>query len=49
MSPTVFIESLDRYGDVFPAYPPVDLADVARAYLRSVEGSETGKIFRYRA
>ena len=46
VSPTVFTESLDRYGDVFPGYPPVDLADVARAYIRSVEGAETGKIFR---
>ena len=24
----------------------VDLADAARAYIRSVEGAETGKIFR---
>jgi NAD(P)-dependent dehydrogenase (short-subunit alcohol dehydrogenase family) len=46
ISPTVVTESLDRYGDVFPGYPPVDLADVARAYIRSVEGAETGKIFR---
>jgi len=46
VSPTVVTESLDRYGDVFPGYPPVDLADVARAYLRSVEGAETGKVFR---
>ena len=46
MSPTVFTESLDRYGDAFPGYPPVDLADVTRAYIRSVEGAETGKIFR---
>jgi NAD(P)-dependent dehydrogenase (short-subunit alcohol dehydrogenase family) len=46
VSPTVLTESLDRYGDVFPGYPPVDSADVARAYVRSVEGAETGKIFR---
>ena len=46
VSPTVVTESLDRYGDVFPGYPPVDLADVARAYVRSVEGAETGKVFR---
>jgi len=46
VSPTVVTESLDRYGDAFPGYPPVDLADVARAYLRSVEGAETGKVFR---
>jgi NAD(P)-dependent dehydrogenase (short-subunit alcohol dehydrogenase family) len=46
VSPTVFTESLGKYGDFFPGYPPVDLADVARAYVRSVEGSETGKVFR---
>jgi NAD(P)-dependent dehydrogenase (short-subunit alcohol dehydrogenase family) len=46
VSPTVFTEDLDRYGDFFPGYPPVDLADVARAFIRSVEGAETGKIFR---
>ena len=46
VSPTVFTESLDHYGDVFPGYPPVDLAEVARAYVRSVEGAETGRIFR---
>lgn len=46
VSPTVFTESLDRYGDFFPGYPPVDLDEVARAYIRSVEGAETGKIFR---
>jgi len=46
VSPTVLTESLDQYGDVFPGYPPVDSADVARAYVRSVEGAETGKIFR---
>ena len=46
VSPTVVTESLDKYGEVFPGYPPVDLADVARAYLRSVEGAETGKVFR---
>jgi NAD(P)-dependent dehydrogenase (short-subunit alcohol dehydrogenase family) len=46
VSPTVVTESLERYGDVFPGYPPVDLAEVARAYVRSIEGAETGKIFR---
>lgn len=46
ISPTVFTESLDKYGDFFPGFPPVDLADVARAFVRSVEGAETGRIFR---
>jgi NAD(P)-dependent dehydrogenase (short-subunit alcohol dehydrogenase family) len=46
VSPTVVTESLDQYGHLFPGYPPVDLRDVARAYVRSVEGAETGRIFR---
>jgi NAD(P)-dependent dehydrogenase (short-subunit alcohol dehydrogenase family) len=46
VSPTVFTESLDQYGDFFPGYPPVPLAEAAQAYVRSVEGGETGKIFR---
>lgn len=46
ISPTVLTESLNRYADIFPGIPPVDLADVARAYVRSVEGAETGRIFR---
>ncbi|MBC9717693.1 short chain dehydrogenase [Streptomyces sp. TRM66268-LWL] len=45
VSPTVFTESLDRYGDFFPGMPPVDLADVAQAYVRSVEGAQTGQIY----
>jgi hypothetical protein len=46
VSPTVFTESLPKYGDVFPGIPPVDLKDVAAAFVRSVEGAETGRIFR---
>jgi NAD(P)-dependent dehydrogenase (short-subunit alcohol dehydrogenase family) len=46
VSPTVFTESLSHYGDLFPGVPPVDLKDVARAYVRSVEGAETGRVFR---
>ncbi|NUT51938.1 MAG: short chain dehydrogenase [Saccharothrix sp.] len=45
VSPTVFTESLDDYGDFFPGMPPVDLADVARAYIRSVEGAQTGQVY----
>jgi NAD(P)-dependent dehydrogenase (short-subunit alcohol dehydrogenase family) len=46
VSPTVLTESLDKYGDFFPGFPPVPVADVARAYVRSVEGAETGRVFR---
>jgi hypothetical protein len=45
VSPTVFTESLAQYGDYFPGMPPVDLADVAQAYIRSVEGAQTGQIY----
>ncbi|MGW0824638.1 short chain dehydrogenase [Streptomyces sp. NPDC002845] len=45
VSPTVFTESLDVYGDYFPGMPSVDLADVAQAYVRSVEGAQTGQVY----
>ncbi len=45
ISPTVFTESLDDYGDFFPGVPPVDLAAVAQAYVRSVEGHQTGQVY----
>ncbi|MFJ7158283.1 short chain dehydrogenase [Streptomyces sp. NPDC101118] len=44
VSPTVFTESLDAYGDFFPGFPPVPLAEVAQAYVRTVEGTETGRV-----
>ncbi|MEU8661897.1 short chain dehydrogenase [Actinoplanes philippinensis] len=45
ISPTVFTESLPGYGNLFPGMTSVDLADVARAYVRSVEGAQTGQIY----
>lgn len=45
VSPTVFTESLADYGDYFPGMKPVDLADVAQAYVRSVEGAQTGQVY----
>ncbi|NSC22503.1 short chain dehydrogenase [Streptomyces albus subsp. chlorinus] len=45
VSPTLFTESVPDYGDFFPGVRPVDVADVAQAYVRSVEGSHTGRIF----
>lgn len=44
VSPSVFTESLDDYGDFFPGFTPVDLADVARAYVKSVEGAASGQV-----
>lgn len=45
VSPTVFTEALDVYGDYFPGFPAVPLAEVGRAYVRSVESRETGRIY----
>ncbi|MFD7630196.1 short chain dehydrogenase [Streptomyces sp. NPDC059851] len=44
VSPTVFTEALDVYGDHFPGFAPVDLEEVARAYVRCIEGVETGRV-----
>ncbi|WP_432586105.1 short chain dehydrogenase [Streptomyces sp. HD1123-B1] len=46
VSPTVFTESLADYGDFFPGMEPVGLARVAQAYIRSVEGAQTGQIYQ---
>jgi NAD(P)-dependent dehydrogenase (short-subunit alcohol dehydrogenase family) len=45
VSPTVFTESLAEYGDYFPGMGSVDLARVAQAYVRSVEGGQTGQVY----
>ncbi|MGW4684749.1 short chain dehydrogenase [Streptomyces sp. NPDC004244] len=44
VSPTVVTESLDVYADYFPGFAPVDLAEVSQAYVRCIEGVETGRI-----
>ncbi|MGW6271126.1 short chain dehydrogenase [Streptomyces sp. NPDC055060] len=46
VSPNVFTESLDTYGDFFPGMGSVPLEHVAQAYVRSVEGAQTGQIYR---
>ncbi|WP_433329151.1 short chain dehydrogenase [Spirillospora sp. CA-294931] len=45
VSPTVFTESMDAYGDLFVGWKPVPVAEAARAYLRSVEGRHTGRVY----
>ncbi|MEV7783588.1 short chain dehydrogenase [Kitasatospora sp. NPDC088351] len=45
VSPTVFTESLADYESFFPGMPSVDLALVAQAYVRSVEGAQTGQVY----
>lgn len=45
VSPTVFTESLAAYGDYFRGMRSVDLAAVVQAYVRSLEGAQTGQIY----
>lgn len=44
VSPSVATESLDAFGDYFPGFEPVDVADIARAFQKSVEGAATGQV-----
>ncbi|MFD9574847.1 short chain dehydrogenase [Streptomyces sp. NPDC059982] len=46
VSPTVFTESMDVYGEIFAGFDPVPVARAANAYVKSVEGHRTGQIFR---
>lgn len=43
VSPSVFIESLDDFGDFFPGFPAVPLSEVARGFSKAVEGASTGQ------
>ncbi|MFE7100013.1 short chain dehydrogenase [Streptomyces erythrochromogenes] len=45
VSPTVFEESLDVYGDAFAGFDAVPVARAANAYVKSIEGHRTGQIF----
>lgn len=43
VSPSVFEESLDAFGDFFPGFPPVPVAEVARGFQKAIEGAGTGR------
>jgi NAD(P)-dependent dehydrogenase (short-subunit alcohol dehydrogenase family) len=45
VSPAVFIEGLDGPGDKFAGFESVPLRRVVKAYIRSIERSETGRIY----
>ena len=45
VSPTVLAEA-ESYHSSFPGFPQVPAADVARTFVRSVQGVETGQIFK---
>lgn len=46
VSPTVLRESVARFGNAFAGFEPVEGARVALAYVRSVEGAQTGRVYR---
>ncbi|PRD14549.1 short chain dehydrogenase [Pantoea coffeiphila] len=46
VSPTVLTEALDSYGPFFPGFESAPASRVALAYRRSVDGVETGKVYR---
>ncbi|WP_440110014.1 short chain dehydrogenase [Acidovorax sp. BL-A-41-H1] len=46
VSPTILTESVPAYGPFFPGFDTVPADRVARAYQRSVEGGQTGRVYR---
>lgn len=46
VSPTVVEESLHSYGPFFPGFEAAPASRVAKAYRRSVEGSQTGRVYK---
>ncbi|MEN5017367.1 short chain dehydrogenase [Erwinia sp. Eh17-17] len=46
VSPTVLSEALESYGPFFPGFESAPAARVALAYRRSVDGVETGRVYR---
>ena len=46
VSPTVFVESMEGYGPFFRGFEAVPVARAALAFSRSIEGRETGKVYK---
>ncbi len=46
VSPTVFTESMAAYGPYFRGYDSVPVTKAALAFSRSVEGIQTGQVFK---
>ena len=46
VSPTVFEEAMDGYGPFFRGFDPVPVARAARAFSRSIEGRQTGQVYK---
>ncbi len=46
VSPSILDESLEEFGPYFRGFTPVSAKKVAFAYSKSVEGSQTGQIYK---
>lgn len=46
VSPTVILEAMPKYAPFFRGYQPVPAAIAALAYSKSVEGLQTGQVYR---
>ncbi|KAE8760430.1 short chain dehydrogenase [Paraburkholderia madseniana] len=46
VSPTVLTEAMAAYAPYFRGFEPVTAERAAQAYLRSVEGAQTGRVYR---
>jgi NAD(P)-dependent dehydrogenase (short-subunit alcohol dehydrogenase family) len=46
VSPTMLEESIESYGPYFRGYQPVSAARAALGYAKSVEGAQTGQVYR---
>jgi hypothetical protein len=42
----VLSESMESYAPYFRGFEPVTAQRAAQAYLRSVEGAQTGRVYR---
>ena len=47
VSPTVLTESMPSYGPFFRGFAPVTAARAALGYSRSIEGKQTGQIYKF--
>lgn len=46
VSPTVIEESLPVYADYFPGFPAIAAEQAALGYIKSVDGQQTGQVYR---
>jgi NAD(P)-dependent dehydrogenase (short-subunit alcohol dehydrogenase family) len=46
VSPTVLAESMDSYGPFFVGFEPIAASRAALSYARSVDGAQTGQVYR---